>query len=58
MLLFVRGTAKLQGRMAPYTCLGPVDYVSHTGERPLAITWRLRRPMPADLYRETKMAAG
>ena len=58
VVLFVRRTAKEQGRTAPYTCLGPADYVSHTGERPLAITWRLRRPMPADLFRETKVAAG
>jgi hypothetical protein len=27
--------------------LGEADYVEHRGERPIAITWRLRVPMPA-----------
>lgn len=31
-------------------CLGSADYVSHQGERPIAITWRLRHPLPGDLY--------
>ena len=32
----------------PYTCLGQVDYVQHSGERPIGITWKLHRPMPAE----------
>ncbi len=35
------------GTGAPYLCLGEADYVEHRGERPIAITWRLRSPMPA-----------
>ena len=35
------------GTGAPYLLLGEVDYVEHRGERPIAITWRLRTPMPA-----------
>jgi len=31
-------------------CLGPATYVSHTGERPIAFTWRLHHRLPADLY--------
>ena len=31
----------------PYLFLGEADYVEHRGERPIAITWRLRVPMPA-----------
>jgi hypothetical protein len=27
-----------------------VDYVQHSGEKPIAITWKLHRPMPADVY--------
>lgn len=30
--------------------LGPARYVSHTGERPMAITWELDVPLPGDLY--------
>jgi superfamily II DNA or RNA helicase len=30
--------------------LGPGTYVSHTGERPMAITWRLKHPLPGDLF--------
>ena len=30
--------------------LGPARYVSHQGERPMAITWRLAHPLPGDLF--------
>lgn len=30
--------------------LGPATYVSHTGELPMAITWRLHTPLPGDLF--------
>jgi hypothetical protein len=33
-----------------YTFLGPATYVSHTGERPMAIIWRLERSLPGDLF--------
>ena len=58
ILLFVRRTGKLGNRTAPYMCLGQADYVSHEKERPIAFVWRLRRPMPADFFREAKVAAG
>lgn len=38
------------GMTMPYTCLGQVDYVQHSGEKPISITWKLQRPMPADVY--------
>ncbi|MDQ0147311.1 DUF3427 domain-containing protein [Pseudarthrobacter niigatensis] len=51
VLIFTRDTADDEtGLTVPYTCLGQVDYVQHSGERPIAITWKLRRPMPADVY--------
>lgn len=51
ILLFVRETKKsVFGDGAPYVFLGPADYVSHEGERPMSITWRLRRAMPAEVY--------
>jgi superfamily II DNA or RNA helicase/HKD family nuclease len=58
VLLFVRERRDSGGRTQPYMLLGPADYVSHVGERPMAITWKLRRPMPADFFRDAKVAAG
>ncbi len=43
--LFVRSTPD-----DVYAYLGPVTYVSHAGDRPIAITWRLTHPMPASLF--------
>jgi hypothetical protein len=33
-----------------YAYTGPVTYLSHEGDRPIAITWRLEYPLPAALY--------
>jgi hypothetical protein len=30
--------------------LGPAQYVTHEGELPLAITWKLDKPLPGDLF--------
>src|SRR5690606_3750548 len=58
ILLFVRERRERDGRTMPYTLLGPADYVSHTGDRPIAFVSRLRRPMPAALCRDARVAAG
>jgi len=51
-LLFVRDTNALpSGLAAPYVYLGPCDYVSHEGSRPMSIVWRLRHAVPARLFR-------
>lgn len=51
VVLFTRNTAEDEtGLTVPYTCLGQVDYVQHIGEKPIAITWKLHRPMPADVF--------
>ncbi|MCW5891356.1 MAG: DUF3427 domain-containing protein [bacterium] len=58
VLLFVRrDRTDERGLAAPYRCLGLADYVRHEGERPMAITWRLRRPMPAAFYLDARLAA-
>lgn len=54
VLLFARQTRE----RSAYTFLGPMQYQSHRGERPMAITWKLLRPMPADFFREARVAAG
>jgi hypothetical protein len=38
--------------------LGPVRYVSHEGERPMSITWKLDHPVPGDWFQQVKIAAG
>jgi hypothetical protein len=57
ILLFVRDRKKQYSRTMPYTFLGPVDYVSHKGERPISFVWKLRKPMPADFFRRAKVAS-
>ena len=48
VLLFARLQQKSEFGTCPYLFLGPASYVSHRGERPIAITWRLSHPMPAE----------
>jgi len=44
---------------APYAFVGPVRYVDHAGDRPIAITWRLECPLPAGLFeRFATLASG
>jgi superfamily II DNA or RNA helicase len=47
ILLFVRQKKRRNGLASAYCFLGPADYVSHQGSRPMNIIWRLRHPMPA-----------
>ncbi|MFV0496371.1 DUF3427 domain-containing protein [Mycobacterium sp.] len=56
ILLFVRDSKTNELGAAPYVFLGPADYVSHEGDRPMAITWRLRRPMPTEVFVASRAA--
>lgn len=59
ILIFTRDTAEDEtGLTVPYTCLGQVDYVQHVGEKPIAITWKLHRPMPAEVFSSAAAAQG
>jgi superfamily II DNA or RNA helicase/HKD family nuclease len=42
--------ARLSTAERAFWCLGPATYVSHRGERPIAITWRLHHRLPGDLF--------
>jgi superfamily II DNA or RNA helicase/HKD family nuclease len=53
ILLFVREHKKTGGLSSPFYFLGPADYVSHEGSRPMSIVWQLRNPIPAGLLRRT-----
>ena len=58
--LFVRESKQADGQLgAPaYLYAGSMDYVQHTGERPMRILWRLRHPLPADVFHSARVAAG
>lgn len=56
VLLFVRELeSRPNGAGAPFTFLGPVDYVSHVGGRPMQITWRLRHPLPEAILETSQL---
>lgn len=57
VLLFVRDQKENALGTAPYLFAGPAHYVSHQGERPIAITWRLEHPFPADFFTTATVAA-
>ena len=60
VLLFVREFKNdPYGNTAPYTYLGTANYVSHTGSRPMNITWKLDAPIPAKFLKKTnKLVVG
>jgi hypothetical protein len=41
------------GGTAPYTFLGLAEYISHEGSRPMSITYKLYRPIPAKYLKKT-----
>ncbi len=42
--------ARLNTSERAFTFLGPATYVSHEGELPMGITWRLAHALPGDLF--------
>ena len=58
VLLFVREYQQNQFGTTPYLFAGPATYVRHEGSKPIAITWRLDRPLPIDFYNSATVAAG
>jgi superfamily II DNA or RNA helicase len=60
ILLFCREYRRsATGLSSPFYFLGPADYLSHEGSRPISIIWKLRHPLPAKLYRHmARLAVG
>ncbi len=58
--LFIRESKEADGDLGapPYLYAGPATYVSHTGDRPLRIIWRLAHELPADVFHAARVAAG
>jgi hypothetical protein len=58
IVLFVRERRTLEtGVGSPYVCLGPVQYVSSSGSRPVSFTWELDVPMPEELFETARTVA-
>jgi hypothetical protein len=58
--LFFRDSKEADGHLgAPaYLYAGPATYVSHSGERPMRIIWKLDYELPADIFRDARVATG
>jgi superfamily II DNA or RNA helicase/HKD family nuclease len=56
-LLFLREHKSDEFGTSPYLFAGPAQYVQHTGERPIAITWRLEHELPNDFFTAASLAA-
>lgn len=54
--LFLRESKEGALGTAPYLYAGPMDYRSHSGERPMRILWELRHALPADVFAVAKVA--
>jgi superfamily II DNA or RNA helicase/HKD family nuclease len=58
VLLFVRRYKTTDiGGAQPWMLLGPAEYVKHKGSKPMAITWRLKHPLPADVWTYSSVVA-
>lgn len=57
IVLFVRETPEDDLGAAPFLCLGQASYIEHRGERPIAITWRLHRRMPGEVFSVASVVA-
>lgn len=59
VLLFVRRYKKTDiGGPQPWMLLGPAEYVSHKGSKPMGIVWRLQHRLPADVWTYSAIATG
>ncbi|MEV6736785.1 DUF3427 domain-containing protein [Streptomyces sp. NPDC051104] len=58
VLLFMRRYKNTDiGKSQPWILLGPATYERHTGSKPMAITWRLKHELPADVWTYSAITA-
>jgi superfamily II DNA or RNA helicase len=56
-LLFVRNSKKDERRETePYFFAGPANIKKWEGVQPMNITWKLRKPLPADIYQQSAVS--
>ena len=58
VLLFAREEPKVEFGTSSYLFLGEGRHLTHQGERPIAISWKLSIPMPTDFFQSATVAAG
>lgn len=56
-LLFVRKQKSYDLGTSPYLFTGPVHYVQHAGDRPIAFVWRLDNALPSEFFAAASVAA-
>jgi len=54
ILIFARDQKKRNNVTVPFTYLGPVDMVSYESDRPIKMVWRLRHPMPVEMFEDNR----
>ncbi len=54
ILVFARDQKKRNSTSMPFTYLGPVEMVSYESERPIKMVWRLRYPMPVEVFEDNR----
>lgn len=54
ILVFARDQKKRNSISIPFTYLGPVEMVSYESERPIKMVWRLRYPMPVEMFEDNR----
>ncbi len=54
ILVFARGQKKRNNVTVPFTYLGPVDRMSYESERPIKLAWRLKYPMPVEMFEDNR----
>jgi hypothetical protein len=58
VLLFMRRYKNTDiGKSQPWMLLGPATYKTHTGSKPMAITWHLKHELPADVWTYSAITA-
>jgi hypothetical protein len=54
ILAFARDQKKRNGVTVPFNYLGPVGMVSYESDRPIKMVWRLRHPMPVEMFEDNR----
>jgi superfamily II DNA or RNA helicase/HKD family nuclease len=54
ILVFARDQKKRNGYTVPFVYLGPAEQVSYERERPIKMVWRLRHPMPVEMFEKNR----
>ncbi len=54
ILLFARDRKKNNGWAVPFSFLGPARIVSYESERPIQVVWRLKYPMPVQIFEDNR----